>query len=142
MRLENDSDTEDEDEQRTVRTPRIQWTPQDPGPVGLNTPKFIKPVMSEENREKPEDLSTAYDYYKLFQSDTFANKSVQETRGVRGTLALPHPIHQANYVSLVGPMSLGSLSQPHVLGGEQGPVGGGGPGGGGGLRGVSAPHIQ
>ncbi len=55
VRLENDSDTEDEDEQRPVRSPRIQWTLQDPGLVGVNTPEFIKPVMSDENREKLED---------------------------------------------------------------------------------------
>ncbi len=76
MRLENDSDTEDEDEQRPVRLPRTQWTPQDPGLVGVNTPEFIKPVMSDENREKLEDLSTAYDYYKLFQCDAFANEVI------------------------------------------------------------------
>ncbi len=80
VRLENDSDTEDEDEQRPVRPPRTQWTPQDPGLVGVNTPEFIKPVMSDENREKLEDLSTAYDYYKLFQSDGFANEVVFQSR--------------------------------------------------------------
>ena len=80
VRLENDSDTEDEDEQRPVRPPRTQWTPQDPGLVGVNTPEFIKPVMSDENREKLEDLSTAYDYYKLFQSDAFANEVVFQSR--------------------------------------------------------------
>ncbi len=76
MRLENDSNTEDEDEQRPVCLPRTQWTPQDPGLVGVNTPEFIKPVMSDENREKLEDLSTAYYYYKLFQSDAFANEVI------------------------------------------------------------------
>jgi hypothetical protein len=40
----------------------------------VNTPEFIKPVMLDKNREKLEDLSTAYDYYKLFQSDGFANE--------------------------------------------------------------------
>jgi hypothetical protein len=46
---------------------------------------------------------------------------------VRGTLALPHPIHQGIYFSLISPMSLG-----HMLRGRTGRVGGGGPGGGGG----------
>ena len=46
-----------------------------------------------------------------------------------GTLALPHPIHQATYFSLVGPMSLGSVSWPRVAGGD-GPGGGGRAGGG------------
>ncbi len=57
----------------------------------MNTPEFIKPVMSDENREKLEDLSTAYDYYKLFQStaydyyklfqsDAFANEVVFQSR--------------------------------------------------------------
>ncbi len=62
---------------------------------------------------------------------------------VRGTLALPNPIHQAIYFSLVGEMSLGSVSQPRVARGD-GPSGGGGwgAGRGGGVRGVIAPHIQ
>ncbi len=64
-----------------------------------------------------------------------------ETRGVRGTLALPHPIHQATYFSLVGAMSLGGVFQPHVAGGTRW-AGGRAGGGGGGVRGVSAPHIQ
>ncbi len=81
MRLENDSDTEDEDEQRPVRLSRTQWTPQDPGLVGVNMPEFIKPVMSDENRDlKLEDLSTAYNYYKLFQSNGFANEVIIQSR--------------------------------------------------------------
>jgi hypothetical protein len=36
--------------------------------------------MSDENREKLEDLNTAYDFYKLFQSDRFANEVVFQSR--------------------------------------------------------------
>jgi hypothetical protein len=57
------------------------------------------------------------------------------------TRVLPNPIHQSIYFSLMGPMSLGSVSQPRVAGGTR-RAGGGGPGGGEGVRGVSAPHIQ
>jgi hypothetical protein len=65
----------------------------------------------------------------------------------RGTCAglspSPHPIHQATYFSLVGPMSLGSVSRPHVAGGDgPGRGWGAGRGGGGGVRGVSASYIQ
>jgi hypothetical protein len=83
MRLKNDSDTDEEDEQRPVRLSRSQWTPQDPGLVGVNTPEFIKPLMSDENRGNLEDLSTAYDYYKLFQSDGFANEVQSRLYGVQ-----------------------------------------------------------
>ncbi len=63
------------------------------------------------------------------------------TRGVRGTLVLPNPIHQPIYFSLVGATSLGSVSQPRVGGGRAG-RGVGDRAGGGGVRGVSAPRIQ
>ena len=59
---------------------------------------------------------------------------------MRGTLAIPHPVTPI-YFSLVGAMSLGSVSQPRVAQGD-GPSGGWGPGGGVGVRGVSAPHSQ
>jgi hypothetical protein len=54
-------------------------------------------------------------------------KSIRVTRGVRGTLAIPHPIHQAIYFSLVGAMSLGSVSRPRVAR-RDGPSGGWGAG--------------
>jgi hypothetical protein len=47
--------------------------------------------------------------------------------------------YESIYSSLMGPMSLGSVSQPRVAWGD---APGGGPGGGEGVRGVSAPHIQ
>ena len=77
-RLENDSDTEDEGP--PARAPGGQWTKRDPGLIGTNTPVFIKPIMSAENKDKLEGLSTAYEYYKLFQSDTFANEVVFQSR--------------------------------------------------------------
>ena len=58
------------------------------------------------------------------------------------TRVLPNPIHQSIYFSLVGPMSLGSVSQPRVAGGGTRQAKGGGPGGGESLRGVGALHIQ
>ncbi len=57
-----------------------------------------------------------------------------------GTLALPHPIHQAIYFSLVGPMSLGRVSQPHVAGGRRAGRGGRGAAGGGRERHKRASH--
>ena len=78
-RLENDSDTEDED-LPPVRPPRAQWTRRDPGLIGTNTPAFIKPVMSPENQDKLDSLSSAYDYYKLFMGDGFANEVVFQSR--------------------------------------------------------------
>ncbi len=51
---------------------------------------------------------------------------------MHGTLTLPHPIHQATYFSLVGPMSLSSVSRPRVAGGGQAGLGVRGRAGGGG----------
>lgn len=79
-RLENDSDTEDEGPPVVVPQPRGQWTRQDPGLIGTNTPHFIKPVISAMDYSKLDDLSTAFDYYKLFQSDSFANEVIYQSR--------------------------------------------------------------
>ncbi len=56
------------------------------------------------------------------------------------TLALPYPIHQAIYFSLVGAMSLGSVSQPRVAGGDAPGGGWGAEQGGGRERRKRASH--
>jgi hypothetical protein len=37
-------------------------------------------VLAAEDREKLESLNSAYDYYRLFQSDSFANEVVYQSR--------------------------------------------------------------
>jgi hypothetical protein len=57
-----------------------QWSHKNPGLVGTKIPAFVKPVLAAEDREKLESLNSAYDYYRLFQSDSFANEVVYQSR--------------------------------------------------------------
>jgi hypothetical protein len=57
-----------------------QWSHNDPELVGSNIPPFIKPVLSAKDSDHLENLSTAYDYYKLFQSDSFVNEVLYQSR--------------------------------------------------------------
>lgn len=71
MRLEADSDSEDEAPSTSTQG---RWSSKNPGLVGSRIPKFNKPVMSAEDKEKLEGLSAALDYYKLFQPDSYVHK--------------------------------------------------------------------
>jgi hypothetical protein len=76
-RLEADeSDEEDGDTPPAVG----EWSRKNPGLVGTQVPDFIKPVLAAEDSEKLENLNSAYDFYKLFQSDSFANEIVYQSR--------------------------------------------------------------
>lgn len=81
-RVEADSDSsEDEFEgAASAATGAGQWSRRDPGLVSSRVPTFVKPVLSPEDSAKLENLSTAYDYYKLFQSDSFVNEVVYQSR--------------------------------------------------------------
>jgi hypothetical protein len=57
-----------------------EWSRRDPALVGSKIPTFIKPVMTLEDKEKLEILSTAFDYYKLFQPDSFVREIVYQSR--------------------------------------------------------------
>ena len=52
----------------------------DPDLVGTRIPAFVKPILSNEDQETLSSLSTAYDYYKLYQSDSFVNEAVHQSR--------------------------------------------------------------
>lgn len=57
-----------------------RWRKQDPGLVGTKIPEFRKPVLSPDVAETMETVKTAYDYYRLFQPDTFANEVVYQSK--------------------------------------------------------------
>lgn len=57
-----------------------EWTKKDPGLVGSRIPSFAKPSLSSEDKEMLSNLSTAYDFYKLFQPDFFVNEIVHQSR--------------------------------------------------------------
>jgi hypothetical protein len=117
--------TEDENEQRPVRLSRSQWTPKDPGLVGLNMPEVIKPLMSDENRENLEDLSTAYNTYKVFQSDGFASEVVFHSRlyavqkGLDLTCHTSSVTHIQVHGSCLAPQRLSLCSKEEIAVGAQ-----------------------
>ena len=83
-RLEADSDEEGEGQARQPR-PAVQrqeriWNKTNSGMVGSKVPEFIKPVLSADDQHKLDDLASAYDFYKLFQPDSFANEIVYQSR--------------------------------------------------------------
>jgi hypothetical protein len=44
------------------------------------TPSFSKPVLTAEDKDILESLTTAYSYYKLFQLDSFVNYVVYQSK--------------------------------------------------------------
>ena len=83
-RLEADSDEEGEGQARQPR-PAVQrqeriWNKTNSGMVGSKVPEFIKPVLSADYQQQLENISSGYDYYKLFQPDSFANEIVSQSR--------------------------------------------------------------
>lgn len=87
QRLEAEEESEDDQElgdgdRRPVRRPPSirDWIKTNPGLVGNNVPDYIKPVLEDEDQTTLENLSSAYDYYRLFQPDSFANEVVYQSR--------------------------------------------------------------
>ena len=53
---------------RRPSTERI-WNKTNLGTVGSKVPPFVKPVLSGDDQAKLDNLSTAYDYFSMFQPD-------------------------------------------------------------------------
>lgn len=68
-----DSDSEEEEPAFENNRP---WITTNCGLVGSNIPPFTKPVMPDADRQQLEGLSKAYEFYKLFQPDSFVNEVV------------------------------------------------------------------
>lgn len=56
------------------------YTKVDPGLVGSKVPDYLRPVLTDDESSQLENLSTSYDYYKLFQPDIFVNDVVYQSR--------------------------------------------------------------
>lgn len=87
VRLEADiisSDNDEEDRstasQQVSMTNDHQWKRKNPDMVGTCTPSFVKPVLSTEHQEKLQNCKTAFDYYKIFNDDTFAEDTVYQSK--------------------------------------------------------------
>ena len=52
------------------------WTKTDPGVVGSMIPEFVQRVLSPDDEKTLEGLNSAYDFYKLIQTDEFAQEIV------------------------------------------------------------------
>jgi len=72
---DEDSDSEEELEPEMAGG----WTKRDPGLVGTKIPHLEKPVLPDEIVAAAGEYS-AYDYYKLFQPDSFADLVVEQSR--------------------------------------------------------------
>ena len=57
-----------------------RWIKNDPGLVGSRVPVFKKPVLSTEDQETLDSLSSAYDFYKLFQPDSYVNEVLYQSK--------------------------------------------------------------
>ncbi len=69
-----DSDSDEEEQASHL------WSRRDPGKVGASIPPFNKPVLSAADSARLDSLSTAYDFYKVFQSDGFADEILYQSR--------------------------------------------------------------
>lgn len=80
-RLEAASSDEDDDDDGDAREVG-NWSRKKLGTVGSKVPEFVKPVPSGEELEKLELLKTAsaYEFYKEFQPDSFAEEIVYQSR--------------------------------------------------------------
>ena len=59
------------------------WTRTDPELVGSKIPDFLKPVLSAEDQQLIDNLAdggSAYEYYKLFQPDSYIENVVYESK--------------------------------------------------------------
>lgn len=87
--MEEDNERDEEEEQLRQRGNRHrtstgngnQWSNRDLGLAGSKVPTFQQPVLGGAgDSETFDDVVTAYDYYKLFQSDEFAEQIVYQSK--------------------------------------------------------------
>jgi len=76
-RVEAESGSDSEGEEREVKG---KWSSTDPGLLGTKTPEFVKPVLSEDDTAALANISTAYEYYKLFQTDKWVDEIVYQSK--------------------------------------------------------------
>lgn len=76
-RVEAVSDSDDDEVE--VET-RGKWVRKNPQLVGSKTPNFIKPDRTPDKKKLLMNRKTAYDYYQLFQPNTFAEETVAQSK--------------------------------------------------------------
>lgn len=77
---QDSSDSEEVDTEDIEAASPGSWKQKDPGLVGTNIPCRQKVQLSEEVIAAARDWNTAYDYYKLFQPDSFADLVVEQSK--------------------------------------------------------------
>ena len=58
----------------------IVWTKDNPGFAGSKVPRLLRHELSFENQEFLDSCSTAYDFYKVFQPDTFTEQVIFQSK--------------------------------------------------------------
>ena len=103
QRTENNDDTDDEDEKAIPKEGIHQWRKTDAGLVGSRVPAFVTVDMKAEDREELEGLTSALEYYQLFQPDSFVEEVVHQSvlYATQNNHAIPAPntntLNLANY---------------------------------------------
>ena len=54
-----------------------KWSKKNPDLNGTKVPPFVEPVLATSSLD---GLSTSYDFYKLFQPDTYVNKIIYQSK--------------------------------------------------------------
>ncbi len=116
----------DSDEDGAPTKPIGQWSKKKTGLVGSMTPSFSKPVLTAEDKDILDSLTTAYSYYKLFQLDSFVNYVFTSPNCVLSKRTLPRPwtsslvvhtVHGGHVTTQLPPLH---SHQKDALGGEAG----------------------
>jgi hypothetical protein len=76
MEARDTSSSDDDD----VPVQRQQWSKVNPYLVGTKIPDYVKPELSEDDKEKLQGLRGAYDFYKVFSPDSWMNEVVYQSR--------------------------------------------------------------
>lgn len=67
------AETEDEEEAEPANS-RADWSRKDPAKVGSRVRDWVKPTADEAAGDSLAELTSAYDFYKLFQSDSYVEQ--------------------------------------------------------------------
>lgn len=84
--MEEDSESDEEEEpgqagNRSRTSTGNQWSSKDPGLAGSKVPEFQRPVLGAAgDNDSFDEVLSAYDYYKLFQSDDFVEQIVYQSK--------------------------------------------------------------
>jgi hypothetical protein len=102
-RVQVDADTEDEEEPAAENI-RAAWSRTDPGKVGSRVRDWVKPTVVGDgfgDEDSLAGLTTAYDFYKLFQSDAYVEQVIFQARfSLLFAILLSEVLYYTNYTIL------------------------------------------